>query len=367
MKKIALFAFLICALLGLSVTSSYALQAGCNPEIYDIQKHHADAMRVRDSAYAHQIVKRNDPALGLTCFDQQMGLTSRLGYIFSDNVTVNPPPPDTAAFGAPLSYPSWGLPGTTATDGTLSNLLLVDLHTVITPTLVQTLTNFLGIGNYSTVLSGAGGFLDGGFLGTLMGSLSGPLGQITSIITNAMSMITTFTTALSTLSNFVSLLPITTPVAVTALIALLQAAAAVVQQLISAFMSFLSSMLAPILAAIKNFIMGPDTSMSGANACNGIQELWNDNASTTGIESVVGNGIENGTGYFNFQDLVGGTMPTMGTDFTGQITGGAGNQGLLTQAMTDLTTLSAPGGVASWPVPPVFGANATTAAVIGGM
>jgi hypothetical protein len=54
-------------------------------------------------------------------------------------------------------------------------------------------------------------------------------------------------------------------------------------------------------------------------------------------------------------------------DFSSQITSAGGNSGILSQAMTDLTTLSVPGGVASWPVPPVFGANATTAAVIGGM
>lgn len=70
------------AMLLSSVSVAQAQQ--CDPGIRDAMENHAEAMRARDKSYAMQNMPRNDPSLGMSCFDQAMGLTGKLGNIFSD-------------------------------------------------------------------------------------------------------------------------------------------------------------------------------------------------------------------------------------------------------------------------------------------
>ncbi len=101
MKRFFLFALLISALIGLPVTASYGqavLDPGCSPDVFTLLGHQADAVRARNRAYEREILNRQQSTLYLTCFDQALVLSSRLGYIFSDNVPADPPPENTIVF-----------------------------------------------------------------------------------------------------------------------------------------------------------------------------------------------------------------------------------------------------------------------------
>ncbi len=150
MKRNVLFILLVFVFSGLSAVAGYAgttpnLDPGCDPQMMQMLTDQANAVRSRDKAYEMEIISREPSTLYLTCFDQAMALSARLGYIFSDNVTPNPPPPNTLAFKDALLYPDWGA----------THSLAVDLDNVVTPILDQWL------GNTPTAVpdpgSGAGG------------------------------------------------------------------------------------------------------------------------------------------------------------------------------------------------------------------
>lgn len=117
MKKPVLIAFAAFLLSGLCVTAVEAQNIshapGCNTTgpnggMWGALTRHADAVRVRNRAYAREIFKQPDSSLALSCFDHALALSSRLGLIFSD--VYLPPPPATAntsVFGA-VAYSSYG-------------------------------------------------------------------------------------------------------------------------------------------------------------------------------------------------------------------------------------------------------------------
>lgn len=81
-----IFAFL-CVLLSVS-TVAIAGTPGCDDKdssksMWHVMIDYSEALRVRDEAWS-TIMKQADSALGLTCFDQALALSSRLGAIFSD-------------------------------------------------------------------------------------------------------------------------------------------------------------------------------------------------------------------------------------------------------------------------------------------
>lgn len=131
MKRIILFTMLVYAVCGLSVTASYAqltqaqMDPGCNVDVMNLLVDQANAIRVRDRAYEREILNREESTLYLTCFDQALALSARLGYIFSDNINPDPPPANTVAFTDPIAYPDWGA----------THSLAVDMDTVISPEL----------------------------------------------------------------------------------------------------------------------------------------------------------------------------------------------------------------------------------------
>lgn len=81
--------FLILSFVFLFASFSHQAQAqtvmrGCDSNFYSIQENFGKSMIVRDQAMARQIIKRNDSALAMACFDKLMVTASRAGDIFSD-------------------------------------------------------------------------------------------------------------------------------------------------------------------------------------------------------------------------------------------------------------------------------------------
>jgi len=126
MKKLLLSGLVILAFLGLPVVSVEAQQAldpGCSPDMWGYMQHQADAVRARNRAYEREILHRQQSTLYLTCYDQAMAMSAKLGLIFSDLIYPNPPPANYLVF-PNVAYPDWG-----ATQPTLG----LDLNNVVNP------------------------------------------------------------------------------------------------------------------------------------------------------------------------------------------------------------------------------------------
>lgn len=113
MKKIFFIVLLVSVVLGLSATAAYAgpapsFEPGCNPAVMDILNKQAQAARVRNRAYEMDIIHRNESTLGLTCFDQAVRLSTRLGFMFSDVIPVSPPVQNEDIFTETLAFSGWG-------------------------------------------------------------------------------------------------------------------------------------------------------------------------------------------------------------------------------------------------------------------
>jgi hypothetical protein len=108
MRKLLLFVSLLTAVCSLTATASYALEAGCDPDVMSVIRDQANAVRVRNRAYEMELITRNESTLKLTCFDKALALSSKLGYAFADNVPANPPWANTVIFSPPLAYSGWG-------------------------------------------------------------------------------------------------------------------------------------------------------------------------------------------------------------------------------------------------------------------
>jgi len=110
---------------GLPVTAVYAqtTEPGCNPQMWGYLEDQANATRARNKAYEREILNRQQSTLYLTCFDQAMALSAKLGVIFSDNITPAPPPANTTVFPG-VVYPDWGAAQPT---------LAIDLNNVVNP------------------------------------------------------------------------------------------------------------------------------------------------------------------------------------------------------------------------------------------
>jgi len=138
MKKIALFLATVCASVSLAAVSVQAaplsqdkMDPGCSVDVMKLLINQANAVRSRNRAYAREILNRQESTLYLTCFDQAMVLSAKLGFMFSDNVIGNPPPANTVVFTEALAYPDWGA----------THQLAVDIDKVVSPFLDDFLQN----------------------------------------------------------------------------------------------------------------------------------------------------------------------------------------------------------------------------------
>lgn len=132
MKKSLFLSLLASFYLGLPVSTVYALDPGCSPDVMDLMQTQADAVRARNRAYAMEIINRDNSTLYLTCFDRAVAFSARLGYIFSEKVQAGPAPVTDVVWSGDVEYPDWGA----------THSIVLDFDKVITPELDNQLKNF---------------------------------------------------------------------------------------------------------------------------------------------------------------------------------------------------------------------------------
>lgn len=354
MRKFNLLALCVAAMMMLSITAVQAASApGCdsadpNTSIMGVMQNQGDAMRVRDKAYARQIIKRNDPSLGMTCFDEAMGLTSRLGSIFSDVKSVTAAP--SGVFTGAIDY-------TLGVD----KLLINNLSSAVTPALSGYLDDF-DIGSLSAAL---GAYITGA-LAAVTGVVNAAIAPILATITSVTGTLTTIQGYITTFNTIANSLSLPLPhLSVAPIIAALNAAVAAVQAMISTVMGTITAAISSLISTVLSQIMGPLTDLT----CDNISNLWDDGNPTGGAVSIEGSGIETGTPYFTLDDLFGGSPAGVGAALLAELSTSS-SAGILNKAASDLTTLldapKAAGGLPSWKrVPAGLNAASSVSAIIG--
>ena len=394
LKKFLMMAVFAFGLAGLTATADAACtpKPGCSCKFLDAADHHADANRVRDKSYQRQMNKQPENTVGMTCYDHELALSSRLGQIFSDTYAgTSFGGANTDVFG-PVYDSSSGVGQNTETG---KNKALGQQYAVVidkemqdhAKRFVDSLSAFLG----ATILN---------FLGPFLSALNGAFSAITSGIAAIDSAITTFMNDLNTLQGFLDQLGAALPGAVVAIVATVKMwwdtikgvvldAIHSAQAAISAGVSMLSGLVQGLLGSLFNGAATP-----GSDPCARIKRLWNPKSISMqaligAFKPMEGGGIDGygtsgyagqGTPYFDFNSLISGTVKSaLGTTFSltdGQLfkteLNNATNSPLLNKAMTDLTSgvLSAqkpPGAGEIWLQVPSFGATPTVAAIIGQM
>ncbi len=155
--------------LSLATVQAQALDPRCDSDIWDIQNTYSQAMLIRDTALAAEMLPQNDSTLAMTCFDQAMVTSARAGRIFSDQVT----PPTFAS----LTSIATGLGSVSgvmsmlggASAGSRGSTLMADLNDTISDVLGGLLDDFMG------AITGAISSAIGSLLSTTFGAFLGSL------------------------------------------------------------------------------------------------------------------------------------------------------------------------------------------------
>lgn len=344
-KSFAVLPRLVCvvvltALLAVvAVGSAQADDPRSDPVICQAMEDQADAVRVRDRAIVGGIITRPEPTAGLTCMDQAMGVTGRLGNIFSDRHDDAVPPANTVVFTPELAYPDWGS----------GDFLLNNLNTAITPMLTSHLGgNFGGVigavigttaisSNFTNMVSGITGTID-----DIGGQINGFSGQINGIL-NAINTIQTLARALN--------LPLPSPVIVGA-VAALEAAQRVADQLMGALQRAMNAAIQPLIGQVMGQIMSPAADMD----CNNIDRLWNGAEDQPGMRSIAGSGASTNTPFMSMSALLNGSnLSGVGGGMMTQLQTGA-NMDILQRALNNVMdgAVSEPGRAPSWRTVPLI-------------
>lgn len=122
MKKIGFIAALFMLAVSLSATAvaQNAVDKPCPPGcdcptdsdglvnggVLQAMDDHAEAVRVRESATAKEVIKEADNVMGMTCYDKALEVTSKLGGIFSDKMPSVMVPANQEVFKIPLPFPT---------------------------------------------------------------------------------------------------------------------------------------------------------------------------------------------------------------------------------------------------------------------
>lgn len=359
MKKAAAIVLFAGLMSVLSATSVYAQATpGCDDTVKEILDNHSEAMTVRDKSLYRGIAPPPDPSSGMSCMDKAMGMTSRLGSLFSDNfdggltgivnTAVFTAGGDTAASLANMFMRSGQ-----------GNLLISNLNGVVAPTLNQ----FLG--NFSGGLGGVLGAYIGNFLDSIMGPINGALASINTYISTVTGTINTVMGYISQIQTIANQLGTALPQAVVLSVTnLLQTVQSTLQGAMAAVTGAINSAMQLIMQGIMSLIAS-STNM----VCDRIGLLWNDGDPTSGAKSIEGNGITEDVPYFTFRELVSNTVPGLNpTSAMADELNNASNVAALNRAMADLTTrLNAPCQIRTWKTPPVVTAGTTVTALIGMM
>lgn len=355
------FSFLV-AFLTLVATAqghAQAAQDDCAPgcacgdsdvSILDMMEAYSEGVRVRDRAYTRQMVKQNDNALGMTCFDRALALTSRLGGIFSDRLPGFVLPPSTELFG-PVSYPDFGA----------SIMLLRGLESVLAePTESH-------VANFGDSLSAQLGATVSGFMRGLVSTYITPIiTQINALMDQVYSVVENINTWMRNIQRLLRYFGYALPMFMIEILATINSIWAMIDQAIDALTTGLLAVISGIVAQVQSLIQSAITSLLSAfntGECARLARLWNNAASLvgsliTGLEgfrSIMGSGLEQGVPYFNIKDMF--SLSGGGAHFMQELTLGVNEpiinrlRGLYEGANAPLMR---PGNIPSWTRPPSF-------------
>jgi len=369
MRKYSFLAVFFTLLFSLSVTAAYACQPGCDcANIMPVMENRAEAKRLETKAHAREVLKQNDNAPGMTCFDRALMLTAKLGGIFSD---VSPgfamPIGSTNIFGGPVSYPDYGA----------SIKLVRGLDAVVSPTLEGHVVNFTDSLSHAlgaTIAGYLSAFVSGP-IQDFLDSLTAPLGQIAGFVTD-------INTWYNTLQSAMNLLGLAMPSAVITGVATINMLWGFINGLIGGMLAMVTNLINglvdAVVALISSALHGLLAVMAPDGECSRIARLygngfWADLGIFPDWRPLQGGAVERGTPYFTmFQMLTGAIPNTMGTPglhLIQELTN-ATNSTIVSNALADIMpggALSAPGILPSWPTPPLIPVSATVDDIISQM
>jgi hypothetical protein len=390
MKKILMIVLFATVLTGLSVTSSYATRPGCygtegngadptytapsggtpgsgGTQVYDgvlgAMEDHAGALRIRNRAEGREVLHENDNALGMTCFDHALGLTGRLGTIFSDvgpgaagvgpssygSVTFNSA--NSTVFKSPIYDQMYGS----------TNSFTTAISNVIQPQLSNHVNEFP-----DSISKAIGATVANAISGAIMGLITPLINAINTAVAPILGMISTFTgymntfkTAMSALGHVIGvpLSPVFT-ILMTALNTAFQILKQFVRTVINALQTAVKAVIDAMLSQINS---STQNNMSGAGPdCQRVQELWGVQGTSGPQSSAIwgsgqgaganeflraleGTGRQQGTPYLSFADLwnSGGNQSLMGVNMkqelsSGAMNGNGSNSSIITRMQNDL-------------------------------
>lgn len=359
------FAVVLFLGLGLAVTANFAhaqQNPGCPEEAKQAADNHADAKIMESRAHASEILPQNDNSPGMTCFDYAVGLTSRLGNIFSDVAPGGTIPVAAEAIFGTSSFPDYGAQ---------SVKLMKGLDAVVNPTMRGHAVNFadsLSFGLGATVLGYMNEFFDS-VVGPVLDSMNAAIGTLAGYVGD-------FNTYYGMLQTALNLLGVSTPAIVQSAVVGINQAWNLINQLVSNLVAAITNVINTIVDTVMDIISNVITSIMGAATpdgdCSRIAQLWG-NDFPEGFRSLIGSAVERGTPYFTMIQMLTGAIPdSMGQPgprlileiFT------ENNSNIIQRALDDLLpggVLSGPGMMPSWPPVPTFLPGATSTEIRGEM
>jgi hypothetical protein len=331
------------------------------------QEAYGDAERMRDKGEAQEVIKQNDNGPGMTCFDQALGVTAKLGNIFSDKVPANMPAEVRAVYGN-------------------SQYSAAD---IITPTLAENLKKVMTgpDGNNGLLQKHTANFIASksaafgavaplSYMSTLTGSMQT---QVNTILDNAgiTGTLTNFQASLNALDNFwdsdiVSAISgLATAFGLTQIVNTINSINTTlgnIDNTLNSIRAALSGAINLILGSVFQNILNQDNMSDGSGACDRISKLWGGIAGTFD-KAITGVGNDKGAPYFTIKEMIDNTLPPgMGDDIVQALLTDEAVANRLRDAL-DVGALAGPGQSPTWPdVPPVvFNPNASLQDIIDAM
>jgi len=357
------FAVVLFIGLGLGFTANFAhaqSNPGCPPEAEQAAENHAEAKRIEGNAHTKQNTPQNDNAPGMTCFDHAIGLTARLGGIFSDVTPTNVPAAVESVFGT-SSFPDFGA----------GTKLIKGLDAVVTPTVQEHAINFtdsLSQALGATVMGYVNAFVND-TIQPILDSIAGPLATLNGYVADLNSYYSILNTAMT-------LLGVSTPAVIQAAVTAINSAWQTINNFISSAVSAITNAINSIVQSVMDQINSALTSLVSAatpeGECSRISQLWG-NDFPPDFRSLIGSAVERGTPYFSMLQMVSGNIPMNfgepGARLLTEIFSDS-NATVIQNALDDLLpggVLSGPGAMPSWPGVPTIDPVATMQDLIGQM
>jgi hypothetical protein len=249
---------------------------------------HSAAARVRDKAYSRQIIKQNDNALSMTCFDKSLIQSSKMGQIFSDILPSDMPIANNTVFG-PSTYP----------DANADSLLIKNISNVLDGPMRN------HAGNFPHSLSAPFGWAGLDFLDGFMGPINTIIGNIGGITGGMMGQAGSYSSTWGSFQSLIdalsALFPIVLPAALSNILAVLNSLLSQVNSAMGALGGQMTAL---------NGILGSFDIAGGAlnpdDPCRAMSKIWGGGGSIlpAGFKSIIGSGSEGNTPYASFRDFL---------------------------------------------------------------